>query len=137
MEELSVRSAILELEEINKLAPQYDYPIIEDIVQGVYRREVSVPKGCLITSAVHKYKHHYEILKGECLVYTEEGESFLQAPYRGVTEVGTKRVILILSDLTWVTYHQTERENPEGIREDLVCDTYEDYNKFLLLSEGF
>ena len=100
-------------------------PLIHTFVDGAYVREIFMPKGMLISSKIHKVTHPYFILKGECSVLTEEGVRRIKAPFYGVTKAGTKRVLYIHEDCTWVTVHVTKEQDLEKIEDEIIAPTFD------------
>ena len=72
---------------------------------GLYIRELTVPKGLLIVTKIHKKSHPYFLLKGDCSILTDEGIIRIKAPYSGITKPGTKRVVYTHEDTIWTTVH--------------------------------
>lgn len=89
-------------------------------VPGMYERTIFMPAGSLITSLVHKEKHRYNVSKGAAYVQINVGEwKMIEAPFRGTTEAGTRRVLYILSECEWTTYHCTNKV-PDDESEDAI-----------------
>jgi predicted small metal-binding protein/mannose-6-phosphate isomerase-like protein (cupin superfamily) len=97
-------------------------PLNHRFTDGLYVREIFMPAGSLVTSKIHKTQHQYFILKGAVSVWIDEGkEVYLEAPYIGVTEPGTRRVLYIWEDCIWATAHANpENENEEEIEERII-----------------
>ena len=90
-----------------------DLPLQHRFTPGMYAREIFMPAGALLTSKQHQTEHVYVILTGKVEVFTEEaGTVLLEAPHVGVTKPGTRRVLRILEDCRWITFHP----NPENLR---------------------
>lgn len=90
-------------------------------VAGLYVREMFVPvkeyDGVFITSEIHKTEHLFSLDKGSLIVSDGINPPVLmQAPYKGITKPGTRRIALVLEDVVWTTYHP----NPEGLNEDEI-----------------
>ena len=103
----------LEATMVNNFDP-VELPLTHRFTNGLYVREIFMPAGSLITSKIHKTQHQYFILKGSVSVWIDEGEEiFLEAPFIGVTEPGTRRVLYIWEDCVWATAHP----NPENMDE--------------------
>lgn len=91
-----------------------ELPLVHRFTNGLYTREIFMPKGTLLTSKIHKTRHQFVILKGEVSVIDELGnEVRYQAPYVGITEEGTRRVLYIHEDCLWMTIHA----NPDNLNE--------------------
>ena len=80
-------------------------PLVHRFTKGMYIREVSIPSGALITSKIHKTSHPFTLSKGKVMI--SEGVEFttIEAPFTGITEPGTRRVVYVLEDCIWTTYH--------------------------------
>lgn len=86
--------------------PAVDCPLTHRYTKGLYIREIFMPKGTLITSKIHKTQHPFTISQGSVMV-SVDGQAWekLSAPYTGITQPGTRRVLYILEDCIWTTYH--------------------------------
>lgn len=93
--------------------PVVDCPLTHRFTPGLYTREIFMPAGTLITSKIHKTEHPFVILSGVVKVWTEdEGVVELSAGHVGITKPGTRRILYIVSDCRWATFHPlTEAEN--------------------------
>ena len=101
-------------------------PLKHTFADGIYIREIFMPKGMLIVSKIHKVRHPYFVLKGDLSVLTEEGEVRIFAPYFGITPAGTKRLLYIHEDTVWITVHATEETDLEKIEEDIIAKSYDE-----------
>ena len=88
--------------------------------EGVYAREITIPKGCLLTGKVHKTVHLNIISKGDITVWTEDGMKRVQAPYTMVSRPGTKRVGFAHEETVWTTIHGTHETDLEALERDLI-----------------
>ena len=68
-----------------------------------------MPAGSLITSKVHKTEHPYIVSYGKVAV-SIDGDDWneITAPYTGITKPGTRRVLYILEDCIWTTFHRVD-----------------------------
>lgn len=134
----------IDLYEVALLAnfPVVECPLQHQFLPGVYIRTIFMSAGNRITSLVHRTRHQYIILKGKVNVFTEEdGIVTLAAPYVGITQPGTRRVLEILEDCVWLTIHPTtivpENDSEEAILaavekvKEQIIEPYEN----LLISE--
>jgi hypothetical protein len=101
-------------------------PLKHKFVDGAYVRTIFMPKGMLLTSKIHKKCHPYFIMKGDCSVLTEEGVVRLKAPYHGITQPGTKRVLYMHEDTIWITVHVTEHKDLDKIEEEIIAKTFDE-----------
>lgn len=86
--------------------PPVECPLIHRFTKGMYIREIFMPKDSLITSKIHNTNHPFVVSQGAVAVAID-GDNWqeIQAPYTGITQAGTRRVLIILEDTTWITFH--------------------------------
>ena len=76
---------------------------------GMYIREIFMPAGSLITSKIHKTEHPYIVSYGKVAVSIDGNEWIeITAPYTNITKPGTRRVLYILEDCIWTTFHRVD-----------------------------
>jgi hypothetical protein len=63
-------------------------------------------------------------MSGEISFLTEKGETRISAPYYGITDVGTKRVIYVHEDCSFVTVHPTSSKNLDEIEEEIIAKDF-------------
>lgn len=102
--------------------PLVELPLIHRFTEGLYVREIFMPAGSLVTSKIHNTQHQYFVLKGAVSVWIDEGvEVYIEAPYIGVTEPGTRRVLYVWEDCIWATSHPNpDNETVEQIEERIL-----------------
>lgn len=89
------------------------FPLENIFTNGLYLRRVKIPKGTIFTSKLHKTQNPYTIMKGVVLVW-ETGckeAGLIHAPYVGVTEPNTRRLVYVVEDAEWMTCHA----NPDNL----------------------
>lgn len=83
-----------------------DLPLNHIFTPKMYVRQIFMPKGTLLTSRIHNTTHPYCVSLGSANVQIDLGEWVtIKAPYLGVTSAGTRRVLFILEDCLWQTFH--------------------------------
>lgn len=101
--------------------PVIDCPVTHRFTDGMYVREIFMPAGAFITSKIHKTQHQFFILKGKATVWIDGVEETIEAPYIGITEPGTRRVLLVLEDCIWATSHPNpNNETLEQLEERII-----------------
>jgi len=76
---------------------------------GMYCRKISIPRGTVIVSKVHKTEHLFIGCIGE-LEVAGQGETYIIRPGDVVpSPVGTKRVVFAHTDVVVLTVHKTNR----------------------------
>lgn len=104
-----------------------DCPLEHIFMPGMYMRTILMPAGSKVTSKIHKHKHPFFVMQGSARVWVDgKGWELIKAPYRGITEPGTRRVLDILEDCIWVTVHHnpSDSEDLEEI-EALVIEKHD------------
>jgi hypothetical protein len=97
-----------------------DAPLVHKFTDGMYIREIFMPAGSLWTSKIHKTEHPYVVSYGKVAVSIDADEWYeITAPYTGITTPGTRRVLFILEDCIWTTFHRID-----GMKSE-----YNDLNK--------
>jgi hypothetical protein len=85
----------------------------------IYAREITMPAGSLIVSEIHNTCHPYVVSKGRVNVHTPDGQiEHLTAPHQGITTPGTQRILAVLEETVWTTFHivPAEISDPEAIK---------------------
>jgi hypothetical protein len=102
--------------------PPAELPLIHRFTPGLYSREIFMPKGTMIVSRVHKTEHPYAVLQGKALVWCPDAEDaeVLAAGHIGITMAGTRRVLYILEDCRWVTFHPTKETDLAKLQDELT-----------------
>jgi mannose-6-phosphate isomerase-like protein (cupin superfamily) len=101
-----------------------DGDLTHQFINGLYVRMVRMPKDMVVTTKIHKVRHPFFVLKGRCKVMTEEGVVEIAAPYMGITEPGTKRLIHVLEECVWYTIHATDKTTPEEVEEEVIAKDF-------------
>jgi len=100
-------------------------PLKHTFVDGAYIREITMPKGWVFTSKIHKIEHPYFVMKGDCSVLTDEGVVRIKAPHWGVTQPGTKRILYMHEETVWATVHVTDSKDLKEIENQIIAPDFE------------
>lgn len=125
-----MKAQVIELERFTSQMPQIEVPIKHHFSQGVYAREMFMPKGALITGKIHKYQQLNILSKGDVTVVTEDGRKRVQAGFHLVAEAGAKRAFFAHEDSIWTVIHGTEETDVDKIEEHFVVETEQQYLEF-------
>jgi hypothetical protein len=104
---------------VNEL-PQEECPLSHAFLPGFYIRTIFMRAGLVITSAIHKTEHPFFIPTGDVIVVSPSGRQRFQGPCHGITTPGTRRILYILADTVWTTYHRTNTTDPLELARELV-----------------
>jgi hypothetical protein len=107
---------INDLEQAMAQLPQQVCPLTHTFTPGLYTRTILMPAGTKLTSRIHLYEHPFVISQG--IVRVRDGDSdwvTLTAPHIGVTKPGARRILDVIEDTVWSTFHVTDETDPEKI----------------------
>ena len=126
-----MKENILSLEQSIAKAEQIEMTVNDYFSEGLYTRELLIPKGTVLTGRVHKTKHINLILKGDISIATEDGVKRIKAPYIFVAKPGTKKAGYAHEDTIWVNAHATDSENIDEIKEEFTTETHEQFLEYV------
>lgn len=124
-----LREKVLSLEDKMRERPdQIHIEPVHYVAHGLYAREITIPKGTLLTGKIHLFEHINIISKGDISVLTEEGVKRIKAPATLISRPGIKRVGFAHEDTVWTTIHACHETDPEKAEKLLVVDTFEEFH---------
>ena len=109
-------------------------PLKHSFSDGIYVREIFIPKGTVLTGKIHKHEHPNFLMSGKVDVITEgKGNQRLAGPCSMMSPPGTKRALRAVTDLTWITVHHnpTNTEDLEELEKEIIADSFEEYDLFI------
>lgn len=125
------REAILKYEGFAKTQPQIEIPVTHKIHGGMYLRQITIPKDCLLTGQIYKFNHFDIMISGDITVSTDGGERKRFTGYNVFNGMnGKKRAGYAHEDTTWVTIHPFTGEDGEEIQSRITAETFEDLHNF-------
>ena len=104
---------------------------------GLYGRKWSAKMGTMTITAEHRVEHQFVILSGVASIgiVTPNGvvweKEIYEAGKNGITKPGTRRILYLWSDLTWMTFHP----NPDNLGEEEFIGIVTDKHDNNLFSE--
>lgn len=95
---------------------------------GLYVREVFIPKGLFVFGRIHKHANASFMCVGDKITVTEEGAIRLRAPFHAISKPGIKRFGFTLEDSVWTTVHPnpTNSQDIKQIEKELFTDSFDD-----------
>jgi len=101
---------------------------------GIYAREIFIPKGTALTGKIHKHDCHIFLMKGDITIVSEEGKKRLKAPCSFISTAGVKRVGYAHEDTIWVNVHSNlnNTRDMKEIEKREIAESYlelENYKK--------
>jgi hypothetical protein len=124
VDDISMREKVAALETAMRQFPQLDLPPRHTFIQGVYIRELAVPKGAIVVGKLHKQEHVFILSAGDVTVLTERGIERLRAPYQMTCGAGAKRAFYAHEDTVMLTVHRTDETDLEKIEAQLIANDY-------------
>ena len=108
-------------------------PIKHTFSDGIYVREMFVPKGTMLVGKIIKQEHHIFLMSGKIAIITEDGEKIIEGPCNFIAKGGTKSVGYALTDVVWVNVHPnvTDTKNLKQLEKEIIVENYDEYNRYL------
>lgn len=103
-----------------------EFPLKHTFTEGVYAREMTIPKGSVIVGKIHRHAHLNFVMRGEVSVMTDEGVKTITGPCYFVSTPGTKRVVTAHEETVWVTIHVTEETDLAKIEDQIIAKSFDD-----------
>lgn len=116
----SMLAKIFRLESEMAKLPQIDIEPVHHFSDGIYAREIFIPKGTLLTGKIHATEHLNIVSKGDISVMTDEGIKRIKAPATLVARAGMKRVGYAHEDTVWTTIHGTHETDLARLEAELI-----------------
>jgi hypothetical protein len=113
-------SKIDELELYMSKFPLVECPVKHVFTDFLYTRTIFMPAGTIVVSMIHRCRHQYIVLSGSAWVFIDGEWEHVEAPYMGITEAGTRRVLYIEKDCIWSTGHVIEFAAASDSEEDVA-----------------
>lgn len=128
-----MRAKVLKAEEVMKALPQVEMLVTHHFAEGVYGRELFIPKDTVLTGKIHKYSQLNVLVKGDISVLTEDGVKRVKPPFIIVSPAGTKRIAYAHEDTIWLTVHGTKETDIDKIEEHFIAQSEAEYLEFKAL----
>lgn len=101
-----------------------EFPLKHIFTDGLYAREITMCAGDRLTSKIHLTEHQFIVSKGRLLVRNGDEEIEIVAPYHGITKAGTRRVLYIIEDTVWTTFHANPNNETVEQIEDRILEKH-------------
>lgn len=125
----SMRDKVARLEEYLRQFPQLPEQLTHHFSDGVYARELLIPKGSVIVGKIHRYAHLNFLMKGDISVLTEHGIRRIHAPAVIASAPGIKRAGYAHEDTIWITVHATEETDLGKIEDQVICKSFDEFER--------
>lgn len=111
-------------------------PLKHSFSDGIYVREIFIPKGMVLAGKIHKHDHPNFLMSGEVDVITENsGIERLKGPCSMISAKGTKRIVHAIEDTVWITVHSnpTNTKDLNKLEEFIISKNYKELDKISLI----
>ena len=116
---------IVELENDLKQLQQIELETNHLFADGVYTRELIIPKGAVLIGKRHRYATTNILLKGKMTIYDEHSSFTVEAPFMAVAEPLTKKMGYAHEDSIWVNIHPTNETDLDIIEKQFIIEENE------------
>jgi quercetin dioxygenase-like cupin family protein len=99
----------------------FDPEIVHHFSDGLYAKQLVIPKGFEGIQHIHSYSHLSILAKGRVIVVTDEGKQEYTAPACIEIKSGIHHKIISLEDATWFCIHATEETDANKVDEVLIA----------------
>lgn len=135
---LSMRDKVNVIErEIKKVENLNGLVLTHHFSDGVYARELFIPKDTIIVGKIHKYDNLNILIHGEMSVLVDEQILRVKAPFTTVSPSGTKRVAYTHTDCIWTTILRTDELDTDKIEDHFTAQSEQEYLEFISRQEQF
>ena len=124
--------AILAIEAL--MNAQYDQEAMKAMTEtkhyhlkGVYVRSLFIPAGMMLTGKIHNFESIGILAQGRLRITNGTDSIIVEAPYVTVDKPGVKRLGYAETDCTFITVHRTDADSVNEIEDELVSDTFEEF----------
>ena len=126
-----LRGKVFEVEDaMRRELKLLDLPVKHHFAEGLYAREMFIPKGTVVTGHIHKRENMNIMSQGDLSVLTEDGIKRVKAPFTIVSPPGTKRIAYAHEDTIWTTIHPTDERDIEKIEAHFIAKTEQEFLAF-------
>jgi len=117
---MDMRQKVDHLEFALREVPQVSCPIRHYFAPGMYAREITIPKGTVLTGAIHKTENLAILSAGRLQLVTDQGTVEIAAPHILVVKPGQKNAALALEDSVWTNFFPTDETDTDKLVELLT-----------------
>ena len=99
---------------------EVDPKIVHNFSDGLYAKEMTIPKGFTAGQHAHTFSHLSILAKGKVIVRTDAEEHVYEAPTCIEIKKHVNHTITALEDVTWFCVHATDETDVEKIDQVLI-----------------
>ena len=118
---------IASMEEFCSELPQTAIPVKNGNANGMYTREILIPKDTFLTGRVHLFDYVDIMLSGDITVLTDEGFKRFRGANIFDGKAGRKRAGYAHEDTRWITVHRVDISDGDFFYDYLTVQSILDY----------
>jgi hypothetical protein len=113
------------------------FPLKHTFVDGLYIREMSMPKNHFAIGKLQKHEHLWMLLQGKLTVTTQSGSEEYVAPCYVKAKPGEKKAVYAHEDSIFVNIYPNpdNKQDLEKIENTWIAKNYLEYDEFKKLKE--
>jgi len=138
----SYKSSLIDLQKEMLKLPQVEAPVTHNFAEGVYIRELFIPKDSWIMGKRHRYETCNILLKGKLSLYMGPGVpvKVIEAPLIFNSKPGVKKFAYAHEDTIFLNIHPTSETDVDKIEQEFIISEEEfetlDYSEIKKLERG-
>jgi len=99
---------------------EVDPGIVHNFSDGLYAKQMTIPKGFTAGQHAHAFSHLSILAKGKVIVKTDNAEQVYDAPACIEIKKQVNHMITALEDAVWFCIHATDETDVDRIDEVLI-----------------
>ena len=130
-----LENQLLQTTEVDTLK-ENDLKTVHYFEDGLYARELHIPKDTMIIGKMHKKGQIITVSKGDISILTDNGMVRVQAPFTFASGEGAKRVGYAHEDTVVTTYSATNLKDVAEIEKEIIISTHAQYLEYKQSTAG-
>lgn len=120
------------IDKINRLEnfllaqPQVEVPVKHYVLDGIYYREITIPRGAFCTGSTYKNAHIHFLIRGDMTVLTQDGLKRVTGAQSFVSPAGVKRAGYAHEETVWAAVFRTDETDPDKAFKGFTIEEQED-----------
>lgn len=107
-------------------------PLKHTFGDGLYVRDLTIPKGSLVVGKIHKKRTLNLLLKGDITILTENGLKRIKAPHYFIAPPGNKKIGYTHEDTIWLNILATNETDLDKIEDEFIAKDFNEVDKNII-----
>ena len=107
------------------------FPLFHHFADGMYTREVHIPKGMTCVGKIHRNEYFVNVMKGHLIAVSEFGMQELKAPCSFKAKKGVKHIVYAIDDCVWSDTHSVNSDNVEDAEKEIFVKSYDELEEIV------